>query len=134
MTDTAKEMEEVFQIVEKDDSQSQTEKMNTDETSVIGKLSFVDRYLSVWIITVMVLGVICGYYSDDAPERLRSTKILNVSLPVAFGLWFMMWPVLIKVKYEVFGELFRLRETYIQLSFSIAANWVRYSRIFFNNP
>lgn len=92
--------------------------------SVIKSLSFVDRFLSLWIIIVMVLGVVVGYYSPTAQEAFNAVQITTVSLPVAMGLWFMMYPVLVKVRYESFGAIFRRRETYKQLAFSVAANWV----------
>jgi ACR3 family arsenite transporter len=90
----------------------------------IMKLSFIDRYLSMWIILTMVLGVLVGYYSPTAPAALNSVQIINVGLPVAFGLWFMMWPVLVKVKYETFGKILRMKGTWKQISFSMAANWL----------
>ena len=78
-------------------------------------LSFIDRYLSVWIILSMVIGVLVGYYSPSAPSVLNSVQVLNVGLPVAFGLWFMMWPVLVKVRYEKMGEIFRMKGTMTQV-------------------
>lgn len=98
----------------------------TDEVggSVIKGLSLVDRFLSVWIILVMIIGVLVGYYSSSAVDALNSVQIVTVSLPVSFGLWFMMYPVLVKVKYESFGAIFRKRDTYRQLLFSVSANWV----------
>lgn len=90
----------------------------------IKKLSFIDRYLSLWIILSMVIGVLVGYYSSDAATALNSPQILHVGLPVAFGLWFMMWPVLVKVKYEKLGAIMQLRGTHIQLVFSFIANWL----------
>jgi len=92
--------------------------------NVLMKLSFIDRYLSVWIILTMVIGVLVGYYSPTAPAALNSVQVINVGLPVAFGLWFMMWPVLVKVKYESFGAIFRLSGTWKQIAFSMAANWL----------
>ena len=92
--------------------------------SVIMGLSLVDRFLSVWIILVMIIGVLVGYYSSSAVDALNSVQIVTVSLPVSFGLWFMMYPVLVKVKYESFGAIFRKRDTYRQLLFSVSANWV----------
>ena len=95
-----------------------------DSDSVIKGLSLVDRFLSVWIILVMIIGVLVGYYSSSAVDALNSVQIVTVSLPVSFGLWFMMYPVLVKVKYESFGAIFRKRDTYRQLLFSVSANWV----------
>ena len=95
-----------------------------DSGSVMKGLSLVDRFLSVWIILVMIIGVLVGYYSSSAVDALNSVQIVTVSLPVSFGLWFMMYPVLVKVKYESFGAIFRKRDTYRQLLFSVSANWV----------
>jgi len=53
-------------------------------------------------------------------DALNSVQIVTVSLPVSFGLWFMMYPVLVKVKYESFGAIFRKRDTYRQLLFSVS--------------
>lgn len=57
-------------------------------------------------------------------NSLVVTSVVSVSLPVAFGLWFMMYPVLVKVRWESFGNLFKLRDTYRQMAFSVLANWV----------
>lgn len=92
--------------------------------SVVKGLSVIDRFLSVWIILVMVIGVLVGYYSSSATAAFNSVQIVTVSLPVSFGLWFMMYPVLVKVRYESFGAIFRKRDTYRQLLFSVSANWV----------
>ena len=95
---------------------------------MIKGLSLVDRFLSVWIILVMIIGVLVGYYSSSAVDALDSVQIVTVSLPVSFGLWFMMYPVLVKVRYESFGAIFRKRDTYRQLVFSVSANWVSRSK------
>ena len=96
------------------------ETSSTPYVNPLMALSFIDRYLSVWIILSMVIGVLVGYYSPSAPSVLNSVQVLNVGLPVAFGLWFMMWPVLVKVRYEKMGEIFRMKGTMTQvLSFFI---------------
>lgn len=98
-----------------------------DSVSAYKKLSFIDRFLSLWILLAMVVGVLVGYYSSDATDALQSVHLgsTSVSLPVAFGLWFMMWPVLVKVKYETFVRILHRRDIWKQLGFSLAANWVR---------
>ncbi len=101
-----------------------TSPADDDSGSVIKGLSIVDRFLSVWIILVMIIGVLVGYYSSSARDALNSVEIVTVSLPVSFGLWLMMYPVLVKVRYESFGVIFRKRDTYRQLLFSVSANWV----------
>ena len=65
-------------------------------------------------------------------NSLVVTTVVSVSLPVAFGLWFMMYPVLVKVRWESFGDLFKLRDTYKQLAFSVLANWVMRTLVVMN--
>jgi ACR3 family arsenite transporter len=72
----------------------------------------------------MILGVGVGYASNDAQDALDSVHITTVSLPLAFGLWFMMYPVLVKVKYEAFPAIFRKKQIWIQIGFSLLANWI----------
>lgn len=66
----------------------------------------MDRLLSVWIIIVMILGVVIGYFTDIS-KRLSVVDIDKVSLPIAIGLWLMMWPVLCKVRYENIYFMFK---------------------------
>ena len=87
-------------------------------------LSFVDRYLAVWIILSMVLGVLLGNYLPSVKASLEVVTIDTVSLPVALGLWGMMWPVLAKVKYEVLGQFFKHREGWNQMAWSVGINWL----------
>lgn len=61
-------------------------------------MSILDRFLPVWIIAAMVLGVVCGYYVPDLARKLSVVSIQGTSLPIALGLWLMMWPVLAKVR------------------------------------
>lgn len=64
---------------------------------VFQQMSFLDRFLPVWIIGAMVIGVVCGYYVPDLAQKLSVVSIQGTSLPIAIGLWLMMWPVLAKV-------------------------------------
>lgn len=64
---------------------------------VFKQMSFLDQYLAIWIILAMVVGVICGYYVPHIQEKLSVVSIQGTSLPIALGLWLMMWPVLAKV-------------------------------------
>ena len=73
---------------------------------VIQRLSVVDRLLPVWIGGAMALGLLLGRLFPDLGTRLDSVKLDNVSLPIAVGLLWMMYPVLAKVSY---GELRGLR-------------------------
>lgn len=71
-------------------------------------LSLTDRLLPVWILGAMVVGVFLGKYTSIS-AALDTTKVSTVSLPIALGLWLMMWPVLCKVRYELLCALFRER-------------------------
>ena len=66
-------------------------------SALLKGLSWVDRLLPVWIIGAMVLGVLLGYYTN-IEQSLDTVQIASVSLPIAIGLWMMMWPVLCKVR------------------------------------
>lgn len=66
-------------------------------------MSFLDRYLPLWILGAMAAGVLCGYFVRGLPERLSVVSIQGTSLPIALGLWLMMWPVLAKVLHTAQG-------------------------------
>ena len=68
--------------------------------NVFGQLSMLDRFLPVWIFVAMALGIGIGKLFPDIGETLDKIKLDTVSLPIAIGLLWMMYPVLAKVKYE----------------------------------
>lgn len=70
------------------------------EGSVVGRLSALDRLLPVWIGVAMALGLVLGNLFPDLNEWLDHFKVDTVSLPIALGLFAMMYPVLAKVKYS----------------------------------
>jgi ACR3 family arsenite transporter len=84
-------------------------------------LSSLDRLLPVWIIAAMVLGILVGRVFPGIGDALDRVKIENVSLPIAIGLFWMMYPVLAKVRYESLG---RFRGEYRLFGVSILLNWV----------
>ncbi|BDA51574.1 Arsenical-resistance protein Acr3 [Coccomyxa sp. Obi] len=92
--------------------------------SVFKQMSFLDQYLAVWIIMAMVVGVVCGYYVPHIQEKLSIVSIQGTSLPIAIGLWLMMWPVLAKVRYELLGQMLSTRDLRRQLAASIVLNWI----------
>jgi ACR3 family arsenite transporter len=89
--------------------------------SVVRKLSLVDRLLPVWIFAAMGLGLLLGRLFPDLGTRLDAVKLDTVSLPIAVGLLWMMYPVLAKVRY---GELGRLRTRGRLFATSLVLNWL----------
>ncbi|MFF1384053.1 ACR3 family arsenite efflux transporter [Arthrobacter sp. NPDC058288] len=91
------------------------------EAVVVGKLSTLDRFLPVWIIAAMVLGLLLGSFIPGLNTALEAVKIGEVSLPIAIGLLVMMYPVLAKVRYDQARRVVADRKLMIT---SLVLNWV----------
>jgi ACR3 family arsenite transporter len=87
----------------------------------LARLSVVDRFLPVWIISAMALGLGLGRLIPDLNDWLDTVKIGSVSLPIAVGLLAMMYPVLAKVRYSQIGEIAADRKLMVT---SLVLNWV----------
>ncbi|GAB5491903.1 MAG: ACR3 family arsenite efflux transporter [Phototrophicaceae bacterium] len=90
-------------------------------TNVFGRLSILDRFLPIWIFIAMALGIGLGNFFPELGPTLDSIKLDTVSLPIAIGLLWMMYPVLAKVKY---GKMPKMATNWKMSGTSLFLNWI----------
>ena len=98
-----------------------TVRRDSADAEVVARLSTLDRYLPVWILLAMAIGLLLGRMFGGLNDTLDTIKIDTVSLPIAIGLFAMMYPVLAKVKYSKIGEVTADRRL---MGTSLVLNWV----------
>ncbi|WP_310964884.1 ACR3 family arsenite efflux transporter [Nocardioides terrisoli] len=92
-----------------------------EDTAVLRRLSTLDRFLPVWILAAMALGLLLGRLVPGLDDALSTVEVGSVSLPIAVGLLVMMYPVLAKVRYDELGHVSADRRLLLS---SVVLNWV----------
>jgi arsenite transporter len=95
--------------------------MSTKNAGVVAKLSTLDRFLPVWIIAAMLVGLLAGRLIPGLGAALDAISVNGVSLPIALGLLVMMYPVLAKVRYDRLDTVTGDRRLLVS---SLVLNWV----------
>ncbi|KAI9682346.1 MAG: hypothetical protein M1817_000400 [Caeruleum heppii] len=95
-----------------------------DDVPPLKGLSLLDRFLVIWIILAMAVGILLGNFVPSTGPNLQRGKFVGVSVPIAVGLLVMMYPILCKVRYETLHLVLRSRALWTHLLMSFVLNWI----------
>lgn len=113
-----------FIFLKKKTDNSRCTTTTTTQVSSFKSLSYLDRFLAVWIFLSMALGIILGYFVPGLPHALQKGEFIGVSIPIAIGLLVMMYPILCKVQYEMLPEILKVKSLWLHFALSLVINWI----------
>ena len=90
-------------------------------SSLTKKLSFLDRYLTIWIFAAMALGISIGYFFPGVEDLINSFQVGSTNYPIAIGLILMMYPPFAKVRYEDLPDVFKDKKIF---AIAFLMNWI----------
>ena len=90
-------------------------------SSLTKKLSFLDRYLTIWIFAAMALGISIGYFFPGVEDLINSFQVGSTNYPIAIGLILMMYPPFSKVRYEDLPDVFKDKKIF---AIAFLMNWI----------